>query len=226
VLLALAVAWPAFAAAGGPQLEPWGRPRYSGSDTLTLVRSAYELCFSPRLRVSRWVAYLYTPTGNKEATGRGGPFRADKAVPESCRVTTADYRKLYRRDLRGYDKGHQAPDATLRVFGRQAQVETYLLSNITPQHSLLNQHLWKDMEDAIRDSTLAGETTWVVTGPVFLKGRDTLRVGPHRMAVPHGYFCTWRHSPRPGIVTLLVPNDSLGAVFDSATRFLVSVDSL
>jgi endonuclease G len=214
----------AAAAQPGAWVERWGRPKHG--DLVLLSRRAYELGFSSRLRVARWVAYCYTPTGNVEARGRGGPFRADPEVAESCRVTPADYAGTYRRNLRGFDKGHQAPDAALRAFGRRARDETYLLTNITPQHSLLNQRLWRDLEDAIRDSTLAGETTWVVTGPVFFAGRETAFVGRRRVAVPHAYFCSWRHSRRAEFVTLLAGNDSLGHEFVEAPGLLVSVDSV
>ena len=204
-------------------LHPWGKPVTSGSDTMTLSNLAYDCCYSPRLRVSRWVAYLYTPGATSSPRRFRGSFRADPRLTALAGPTPADYSSAGRM---GLDRGHQAPDATIKRFGPDAQQETYYLSNITPQYSRVNRNIWRELESAIREWVGKDETAWVVTGPVFLAGRDTQWLGNRRVAVPHGYFCTVRRTGAPELLTLLVPNRPQASEWADAPGYLVSVDSV
>ena len=208
---------------GPAALHPWGKPVAVGTDTMTLSNLAYDCCYSPRLRVSRWVAYLYTPGATSSPRRFRGSFRADPRLTALAGPTPADYRPAGRM---GLDRGHQAPDATIKRFGPDAQQETYYLSNITPQCSRVNRNIWRELESAIREWPGKAETAWVVTGPVFFAGRDTQWLGNRRVAVPHGYFCTVRKTGKSELLTLLVPNRPQGYTWADAPGFMVSVDSV
>lgn len=86
----------------------------------------------------------------------------------------------------GYHRGHLCPAAD-----RSATIEdmrqTFALSNVAPQFPSLNMGAWKRTEDAVRSFVQMGDTISVVVIPVFLD-RDTLRIGSHRLAVPHAFF--------------------------------------
>jgi len=46
-----------------------------------------------------------------------------------------------------YDRGHMTPNnAIQQEWGRLAQMETFLMSNISPQLSTLNSGLWRSLE--------------------------------------------------------------------------------
>jgi endonuclease G len=155
-----------------------------------------------------------------------GDFFPDPELDRGARAEPNDYQGLWKKDRSGYDRGHQAPDATLRVFGLEAQQETYSLANVTPQHSQINQSIWADVEAWIRRWSSVSEPVWVVTGPVFLPRRDTLWVGRDRVAVPHAYFAVLNRGPGPDVLCFLIANQTEAPWYSSLQRFLVSVDSV
>lgn len=185
------------------RLYPWGSPRSADTTLVILRNTAYDCGYSPHLKLARWAAYFYTPGGPGRARHRGR-FVADPRLAPGRSPGPDDYRGAYRRDLSGFDRGHLAPDASLKVFGVRAQTETYYLTNITPQHSLTNRGPWLEIEEAIRRSVGHGETAWVVVGPVFFAGRDTQWLG--RVAVPHAYFAVRVGRNRPPLTAWLIPN--------------------
>ena len=84
----------------------------------------------------------------------------------------------------GYDRGHMAPNAAiLSNYGQMAQLETYLMSNISPQSPKLNRGLWQELESHIRDTISQIDTknqevknVYIITGPVFEKGLDNFKM--------------------------------------------------
>ncbi|ANF58581.1 DNA/RNA non-specific endonuclease [Halotalea alkalilenta] len=69
----------------------------------------------------------------------------------------------------GYDRGHMAPNyAIASVYGREAQRQTFLMTNIAPQRPDLNRRLWQRLEAAVMDDMLPRfGTLWVVSGPIY-----------------------------------------------------------
>jgi endonuclease G len=177
------------------------------------------------LKISRWVAYR--AEGNDSTSERyAGQFFPDPGLKPGRRAELADYQGLYRQDLSGFDRGHQAPDAAIRKFGPEAQRETYSLANITPQHSQINEGVWENIEDAIRSWSSPERPVWVVTGPVFFADQETTWVGPDSVAVPDAYFAVLARGPRPRVLSFLVPNLTEGFWHMSLKPFLVSEDSV
>uniref|UniRef100_A0A8C1RB82 Uncharacterized protein n=1 Tax=Cyprinus carpio TaxID=7962 RepID=A0A8C1RB82_CYPCA len=70
----------------------------------------------------------------------------------------------------GYHKGHLAA-ACNHSWCREAYNDTYLFSNITPKHCLLNIRKWKDLEKICRDMTTEHEirNVHVYTGPLYIR---------------------------------------------------------
>ncbi|HHT00812.1 MAG TPA: DNA/RNA non-specific endonuclease, partial [Thiomicrospira sp.] len=61
-------------------------------------------------------------------------------------------------------------------YGRSAQLDTFLMTNITPQKPKLNQKSWQRLEEVIANdfSEWHGDF-WVVTGPIFGENPKTLK---------------------------------------------------
>ncbi|MFT9409590.1 DNA/RNA non-specific endonuclease [Acetobacter fabarum] len=72
---------------------------------------------------------------------RKGHFYADPRWPGGAALS--DYRRT-----KPYDRGHMAPSGDQPTL--QAQQETYALSNIVPQASVLNKGIWARMEHKVR----------------------------------------------------------------------------
>jgi endonuclease G, mitochondrial len=206
-------------------LAPWGEPTGLDGSGALLLKTAYECLHSPHLKLSCWVAYR-AEGEDSTSTRYSGQFFPDPDVKRGSRAELADYKGLYRKDLLGFDRGHQAPDATIRKFGPEAQRETYSLANITPQHSQLNEGLWQDIESAIRSWSSPERPVWVVTGPVFFAEQETTWVGPDRVAVPDAYFAVIARDREPHVLSFLVPNLAEGPWHTSLKPFLASVDSI
>lgn len=97
----------------------------------------------------------------------------------------------------GFDRGHMAPNYGLRTqYGHLAQLETFFMSNILPQHKGLNQKRWADAEKAIvafanedMGTRAAGDdikNLWVISGPIYEGIIETL---PNSgIAIPTGFF--------------------------------------
>lgn len=229
LLLLLAGCPPPIGTTAGAQqgIHPWGEPVCREPDATVLRNAAYDCCYSPSLFVSRWVAYLYTKTPPASLPRWTGPFVADPRLTEEAGPMPDDYRGAYRADLRGFDRGHLAPDAAIKAFGRTAQAETYYLTNIIPQYSRINRGVWADLEDAVRRWANEHDTTWVITGPLFFAGADTARIGTRqRIAVPHACFLIVARRPGPQTLALILPNRPEPVPRESVPSFLVSVDSI
>jgi endonuclease G len=134
------------------------------------------------MRNPLWVAYRLfdVPDLEHRAIGpRKSTFTVDRRT--RAQVAHSDYTRS------GYDRGHMAPNYGIASrYGREAQLETYLMSNIVPQSPLVNRHLWKDLEMSVakRYSCFFGEV-WVITGPVFEGNIEKLESG---VPVPSAYY--------------------------------------
>lgn len=69
----------------------------------------------------------------------------------------------------GFDRGHLAPNfAVVTRYGLDAQIESFLMTNIVPQKPALNRQWWERLERLIaRDYSEAYDNVWVLLGPVF-----------------------------------------------------------
>ncbi len=77
-------------------------------------------------------------------------------------VTHSDYTK------KNYDRGHLAPNyAISRVHGRDAQLDTFFMTNISPQTSSFNRGIWHRLEKKAVEFTNKYGEIWVVTGAIF-----------------------------------------------------------
>ncbi|MCE2576002.1 DNA/RNA non-specific endonuclease [Komagataeibacter sp. FNDCR2] len=120
------------------------------------------------------------------STPRQGDFHPDPRIPVPLRAELEDYVRS------GFDRGHMAPSGDMP--DRQAQEESFALSNIVPQRAELNRGRWADIESAVRRLALREGELYVVTGPAF-HTRTITAIGPDRVLVPTS---TWKavYDPR------------------------------
>lgn len=135
--------------------------------THTLRNEAYMLGYSERRKNPLWVIYKVTDKIQKH--GKRPNFYADWR--SLANVTTSDYTRT------GYDRGHLAPNYIIASrYGKNAQQETFLMTNISPQKPKFNQKIWQRLEKVSANHFSKLFTTfWVVTGPIFAKQPKTLK---------------------------------------------------
>lgn len=125
----------------------------------------------------------------------------------------------------GYDRGHLAPNyAIAKVHGREAQLKTFLMTNISPQTPNLNRRVWQRIEQAAMDhfAPLKNEI-WVITGPVF--DEDIQRLPGTWIEIPDAFYKIFIAPPegdRPiEVLSFLVPQNVKG--HEPLAKFLTSV---
>lgn len=149
---------------------------------LQILRNrGYWVGYDEKLRNPAWVAYRLYDLDDEI----GIPQRPDSFIPDHrtlARVRSEDYTGS------GFDRGHLAPNfAIARCYGREAQEETFLMSNVVPQRHTLNAGIWKQLEsrEAVNYPARFREI-WVITGPVFRN--EMPRTLPSGIPIPDAFF--------------------------------------
>lgn len=159
-----------------------------------IKRYCYTVSYNPQSRQPNWV--MWQLTGEHVMRRREGvwnEYREDVGLPREMRATLEDYASS------GYDRGHMCPggDCNWDDAGRD---ETYLLSNMCPQHPNLNRGDWKEIEIACRKWARQYGSIYVVCGPVFMKSQEHERIGRNAVPVPEAFFkvvlCAEPSTPR------------------------------
>ncbi|HLP08038.1 MAG TPA: DNA/RNA non-specific endonuclease [Opitutaceae bacterium] len=183
-----------------------------------LENRGYVVGYSDALRTPLWAAYR---TWDLERIPVP-PERPDKFAEDArtvARVRPEEYSGS------GYDRGHLAPNYAIAThFGAEAQVETFLMSNIVPQKHALNAGLWKDLELRAATSYPARfREVWVMAGPVFGARPAHLRGG---VPVPEACWMVLvdEHEGRVRAQAFLFPQDATAE--GSLAQYLTSVDRI
>lgn len=158
--------------------EEVGLPAYTEQDVL-LQREAYTVCYDARKKIPRWVAWHLTTNKVSGEQPRMNNFSEDTEVPEP-RATLADYKGSK------YDRGHMCP-AGDNKWSYKAMRESFLLTNICPQHHSLNAGDWNELELTCRRWAKSLSDIYIVAGPVFTKKRFQT-IGVNKVAVPDAFF--------------------------------------
>ena len=118
----------------------------------------YSALYDSDLKMSYWVAYPYCPyySGKQDRTNKWG---FDPAISSDLQIDIA---------LGGfggnYDRGHQLPSAD-RTKDYESNVTTFYSTNMTPQiGKKLNQSIWAELENQVRNWSNGTDTIFIVTG--------------------------------------------------------------
>lgn len=195
-----------------------GTPRpAAGAAVRVLANTGYVAGYSDALGNPLWAAYRVADTEPGAAPPRPGEFTPDRRT--AARVEPGDYTGS------GYDRGHLAPNFAIATrYGRRAQEETFLMSNIIPQRHALNAGPWQQLEQRVATAYPArfGEV-WVIAGPVFGPKPDRLR---RRVAVPEACFMIIvdESAGRVRLTAYLFPQDAPAEA--PLEDYLASVDEI
>lgn len=184
-------------------------------------------------RAPRWTLERLTPAslGN---VPRAGQFRhAPDEQPEFA-ASPDDYNGFTAH----YDRGHCAAAANHNDTPAHLH-ETFNIQNAMVQRKVLNEQLWRHLEDYVRSLTARGTIVWIVTLPVWtpegypdsLDSREacfaTHSIGlNHQQIPPHcGKSIMVQRGATIEIKSWLVPNDDSveGKLYD---QYAISTDRL
>ncbi|NOQ76806.1 MAG: DNA/RNA non-specific endonuclease [Methylococcaceae bacterium] len=212
------VARPDFAYKGLPQTQNWQQPFHWFR---TLRNDAFMLGYSDLRGNPLWVSYKINSV-NPKAKRLSRPQRFSKDWRTVNPVNHQDYLHS------GYDRGHMAPNyAISRLYGKQAQLDTFLMSNISPQKPKLNQKLWQRLERVeINYFTQLGKDLWVYTGPIFDSKIQRLK-NAWNVEIPDAFYKIYAlpaTTGKPKLLAFLIPQQVKGN--EPLTRFLTTVDEI
>ena len=200
--------------AGAPRRLPGGPAR----DDITLLnRTGFTVGYSPSLRHPVWVAYRARAVTNAVPPARPSEFKPD---PEA---RGSPLHKEYAKS--GFDRGHMAPNhAIATAYGKAAQAQTFLTSNVCPQRPSLNQGPWYNLE--FRIAQLWPERygdIWVITGAVSSPSGKRL---PSGIDIPSAFYqiVVARENGRLRALAVYMPQQVRRR--DYARAMLTTVDEL
>ena len=144
-----------------------------------LRRTGFVIGYSPALRHPLWAAYRTYAAASAELPPRPSGFKPDPQAKRSPQ------HKEYTKS--GYDRGHLVPNLAIASrFGKAAQLETFLTSNICPQRSGLNQGPWYELEYRISEIWPDNMgTVWVIAGAIPSPDDKRLRSG---IGIPTAFY--------------------------------------
>jgi endonuclease G len=142
-----------------------------------ICREAYLVAYDAPVKIPAYVAYTLTPPNALGCWPRTNAFVADKSVPNGA--TPTDYAGT------GYDKGHAAPDGDLS-WSEIVEYESFLMTNMYPQHGSLNRGIWKLLETSVRGWTVQQNRNFTIyVGAMYGAGDGFIGNG---VIVPHAYY--------------------------------------
>lgn len=144
----------------------------------------YSLEYDLNKRHARWVAFKAYDKVSVDRVSRTkpDPWADDLQLAPSYRTEREDYA--------GYDRGHLVASNDRR-YCREANVQTFYYSNISPQLPDFNQKIWQKLEEKVKawmqDGALR-DTLYVVKGGTIQDDQLITLTGPSQVAVPRYYF--------------------------------------
>ena len=147
----------------------------------------YSMCYDPDVKAALWIAYPLHDCYTRKAVDRTDAWGYDPLIPAKYQVN------MEKGMSNGYDRGHQVASAD-RLASYDMNVQTFYYTNMTAQvGKYMNQDIWNNLENMIRNEYICRDTLYVVTGCVMTTEDDTQvkwvdnRNGG-KVAVPKAYF--------------------------------------
>jgi endonuclease G len=161
----------------------------------------YILCYDPVARIGLWAGYRLRAEDVIPAQRRNA-FRTDPRLTDQETAHCADYPG----QGSGYDRGHIVPRDDMNRTSA-VQTNTYLLSNMTPQASLLNEGIWAWLEGLVRAYAKTYGEVLVITGSIVQPPVRTVPSG--NVAIPTRYYKMLLRTRSDGTLealTIVLPN--------------------
>ena len=184
---------------------------------LVLTNIGYVVGYDDARKDPVWVCYRLFKVSNVTPPPRPKQFVVDSRT--TARVASKDYTGS------GYDRGHCAPNRAIGIcYKEQAQLETFLMSNIHPQKGPLNQRIWERLEEKeIIDYAQRLQEIWVITGGVYGEHPGKLASG---VEIPDACYkiLVDVENQKPRVLAFVMPQTVKGD--EAFEPFLVSVDDI
>jgi endonuclease G len=190
----------------------WGLPVPATpfADEQFLLHREYVINYNGDLKIPLYAKYVLKASDVVPRT-RLNCFREDQRLAAAARSVLDDYEE------RIFDRGHLVPRADMNR-SKGAMINTFVLSNMMPQHDNFNQGIWETLESAVRAWAVDKGEIHVVTGAVFDAdgndardpAKDAKRVKPReKVAIPTHFYKIVLHERPNGFIdsiAILLPH--------------------
>lgn len=198
------------------------------SDRLTqrvFRNQAYMVGYSEKLGNPLWVSYEVLALPEKVTRlPRPDYFKSDWRSTRCWLVLPCIEHDDYTQS--GYDRGHLAPNHVIATrYGQQAQHETFLMTNITPQAPNLNRRAWQRLEEISANYFAERFAPFqVITGPIF-DAKPRHLPGYKFIAIPKSFYKIFvkpsQAGEAPKVLAFIIPQEVKGN--EDLSQFLVSI---
>ena len=162
------------------QFIPYGELRVSKPNSTLLCRTGYLTLHDNLGKIPVYGVYTIFPKNTIGCFPRTNAFKPDGDIPASNRSTSLDYVGS------GYDQGHNVPDGD-ESYGTIVELESFLMTNMTPQLPNFNRGVWKKLETSIRSwSYNTNHPLQVISGPIYDYTNKT--IGKGKVIVPSAFY--------------------------------------
>jgi endonuclease G len=142
-----------------------------------ICREGYLVAYDAPVKIPAYVAYTLLPQNALGCWPRTNAFVADQSIQGG--PTPNDYAGT------GYDKGHASPDGD-QSWSQQVEYESFLMTNMYPQHGSLNRGIWKLLETSVRGWTVQQNRPFTIyVGALYGAFDGSIGNG---VIVPHGFY--------------------------------------
>ncbi len=137
-----------------PALQRLEFPKVKGGDSRVIIHSLndefginYSLEWDTKKRSQRWSCYQMTASNRVSKTSRY--YSDTNQYPYDPELKVNEYFSYDPFRGSGYDHGHICPSAD-RLYSKDANYQTFYLTNMQPQYHVFNAGIWEIMEGKLR----------------------------------------------------------------------------
>ena len=173
----------------------------------------YTLSYNEYHEQANWVHYKLNPVFLSGSTLRTDLFKPDSLVSTKS-AQLSDYKGS------GYDRGHLAPAGDMK-YSRESMIESFFMSNMSPQDPSFNRGIWRRLEETIRE--------WVKSSEIFISTAGVLNIenlgsiGGNKVTIPSKYYKVIYSPKNNSMIGFLLSNKGSSSELKS---FMVSIDSI
>ena len=172
----------------------------------------YSLSYLEEHEQAEWVHYKLNDIMLKGIVPRKSSFKSDKLIITKS-AALSDYK------YSGYDRGHLVPAGDMKL-SKVSMIESFLMSNISPQKKDFNGREWLRLEKHVRSLAKKNEI-YVTTGGVLKPSLK--KIGKEKnISVPELFYKIIYDAKNEKMFAYLMPNKKL----ESIEKYLVTVDSI
>ena len=141
-----------------------------------ICREGYLVAYDALAKIPVYVAYTLLPQNALGCFPRTNAFVADQSIKGGAKPD--DYVGT------GYDKGHAVPDGDLS-YSQIVEYESFLMTNMYPQHGSLNRGIWKLLETSVRGWAVQTNQSYTIfVGAMYGANNESFK----GIIIPHAYY--------------------------------------